>query len=115
MLPRSLWRAHQQRGTLRRSARLFHLCSGVSRLMSLFDLEHDEAFATRHIGVVDPADTQRMLDAIGFGSLEELLDAAVPESIRDRRPLPLPPAPPEAEVAGGPRGPRGRKPGVLAV
>ena len=68
--------------------------------MSLFDLEHDDAFASRHIGVVDPADTQRMLDAIGFGSLEELLDAAVPETIRDRRPLALPPATSEAEVAG---------------
>ena len=41
-----------------------------------------------------------MLDAIGFSSLEELLDAAVPESIRDRRPLGLPPATSEAEVAG---------------
>ena len=37
--------------------------------MSLFDLEHDDAFASRHIGVVDPADTQQMLDAIGFSSL----------------------------------------------
>ena len=68
--------------------------------MSLFDLEHDDAFASRHIGVVDPADTQQMLDAIGFSSLEELLDAAVPESIRDRRALGLPPATSEAEVAG---------------
>ena len=29
--------------------------------MSLFDLEHDEAFASRHIGVVDPADTRSLL------------------------------------------------------
>jgi glycine dehydrogenase len=67
--------------------------------MSLFDLEHDAAFVGRHIGVDAPDVQQRMLDVIGYGSLGELLDAAVPETIRDRRPLNLPPATSEAQVA----------------
>ena len=56
-------------------------------------------FAERHIGVLDPADQQRMLDAVGYASLERLLADAVPASIREKLALALPPAGTEAEVA----------------
>jgi glycine dehydrogenase len=45
-------------------------------------------FAERHLGP-DPTDTRVMLDHLGFASLEDLLDAAVPESIRERDALGL--------------------------
>jgi glycine cleavage system P protein (glycine dehydrogenase) len=54
-------------------------------------------FARRHIGP-DAAAVRRMLDTVGFGSLDELLDAAMPESIRGGPRLALPPAATEAEV-----------------
>ena len=45
------------------------------------------------------ADEQRrMLEAIGYGSLDELMDAAIPEVIRWHGTLDLPPAASEAEV-----------------
>ncbi|MEP6463767.1 MAG: aminomethyl-transferring glycine dehydrogenase [Frankiaceae bacterium] len=54
-------------------------------------------FASRHIG--PRAEEQaKMLAAVGYRSLTELLDAAVPDSIRFREPLDLPPAVGEAEV-----------------
>jgi glycine dehydrogenase len=46
-------------------------------------------FARRHIGP-DEAEIARMLDLLGCGSLDELIDATVPESIRRRTPLDLP-------------------------
>lgn len=54
----------------------------------LFD--HDE-FRRRHIGA-DSHDRCLMLDVLGYPSLDALLDAAVPESIRSRDPLAVPPA-----------------------
>ncbi|MGH9112951.1 MAG: aminomethyl-transferring glycine dehydrogenase [Acidimicrobiales bacterium] len=45
-----------------------------------------ETFADRHIGP-SPADVTRMLDALGLSSLDELIDQAVPASIRDDKPL----------------------------
>ncbi|HEY0699480.1 MAG TPA: aminomethyl-transferring glycine dehydrogenase [Micromonospora sp.] len=56
-----------------------------------------EQFAARHIGP-DPAAQRRMLETVGYGSIEELMDAAVPEVIRWRGTLNLPPAAPEHEV-----------------
>ena len=50
-----------------------------------------ERFVTRHLGP-RPADITSMLDLLGYGSLEELMDAAVPEAIRLRRPLNVPEA-----------------------
>ncbi|WP_350349478.1 aminomethyl-transferring glycine dehydrogenase [Agromyces sp. G08B096] len=47
---------------------------------STYDLD---AFGRRHIGTT-PADQQRMLDALGYDSLDALMDAAVPTSIRMR-------------------------------
>jgi len=55
-------------------------------------------FAARHIGP-GAAEQQRMLAEVGFGSVDELLAAALPESIRSGQRLALPPAAGEAEVA----------------
>src|SRR4051794_3243718 len=66
-------------------------------LPSLNALQPAGSFAARHIGP-RPADTAEMLAAIGFDSLEALVDAAVPEGVRDRAPLQLPPAADEAAV-----------------
>jgi glycine dehydrogenase len=54
-------------------------------------------FADRHIG--PNADEQAtMLRALGVGSLDDLVDAVVPQSIRQREPLALPPAVSEVEA-----------------
>src|SRR5690349_11666184 len=55
-------------------------------------LEDGTQFADRHIGP-RPAELARMLDVIGAGSLEELVERAVPDSIREANPdlgLPAP-------------------------
>ncbi|MEO6699939.1 MAG: glycine dehydrogenase (aminomethyl-transferring), partial [Jatrophihabitantaceae bacterium] len=65
---------------------------------------HQTPFAARHIGVFDPADQDVMLKALGLASLDELVAAAVPESIRSRLELALPAASSEAEVAAELRG-----------
>ncbi len=49
------------------------------------------SFATRHIGPND-AETRSMLKELGYASLEKLVDAAVPKSIRLKKPLALDPA-----------------------
>jgi glycine dehydrogenase len=54
-------------------------------------------FVRRHIGP-DLADQRRMLDVVGYGSVEELMEAAIPEAIRWQGQLDLPPAATEAEV-----------------
>ncbi|HEX8080949.1 MAG TPA: aminomethyl-transferring glycine dehydrogenase [Jatrophihabitans sp.] len=56
-------------------------------------------FSARHIGVTEPADQATMLKALGYSSLDELLSAAIPQSIRTKLELALPPASSEAEVA----------------
>jgi glycine dehydrogenase len=56
-------------------------------------------FAARHIGVFDSSDQDTMLKTLGMSSIEELIAAAVPESIRANLALALPPASSEAEVA----------------
>ena len=58
---------------------------------------HPDRFADRHLGPRD-AEIQEMLDAVGFGSLDALSDAAVPESIQLGRPLDLPDALSETEL-----------------
>ncbi|SES19791.1 aminomethyl-transferring glycine dehydrogenase [Actinokineospora terrae] len=45
-------------------------------------LEHGTPFADRHVGP-RPAELARILDVVGVGSLEELAQHAVPESIRE--------------------------------
>ena len=49
------------------------------------------AFVDRHVGP-SPDERARMLAAIGYSSVEELIDDAVPAAIRTSRPLDLPPA-----------------------
>ncbi|MFJ5544134.1 aminomethyl-transferring glycine dehydrogenase [Micromonospora chalcea] len=48
-----------------------------------------EQFAGRHIGP-GPADERRMLEAVGYSSVDELMDAAIPEVIRWHGTLDLP-------------------------
>jgi glycine dehydrogenase len=61
-------------------------------------VEHDTfAFADRHIGP-DEGQLTDMLRELGFGTLDELTDAAVPPAIRSTTPLDLPPALTEAEA-----------------
>src|ERR1041385_3324061 len=52
---------------------------------------HPDSFARRHIGP-QPEETRQMLDALGFASLDELIDVAIPSKIRLSRPLQLPAA-----------------------
>ncbi|NJP43724.1 aminomethyl-transferring glycine dehydrogenase [Actinacidiphila epipremni] len=63
----------------------------------LAELEAGVPFARRHIGP-DAAEQAKMLAHVGYGSLDELTDAAVPDSIRSAAALALPPARTEAEV-----------------
>jgi glycine dehydrogenase len=59
--------------------------------------ESGASFADRHIG--PSADEQaKMLALVGYGSLDELIAAAVPEAIRTGHPLRLPAAASESEV-----------------
>ncbi|OLF10093.1 glycine dehydrogenase (aminomethyl-transferring) [Actinophytocola xinjiangensis] len=60
-------------------------------------LEQGTPFADRHIGP-RPNELARMLDVIGVGSLDELVDQAVPDSIRDAGEIDLPPAAAEHEA-----------------
>ncbi|WP_433257272.1 aminomethyl-transferring glycine dehydrogenase [Streptosporangium sp. CA-135522] len=54
-------------------------------------------FATRHIGPAD-ADQTRMLEAVGFASTADLVAVTVPEAIRAKDRLQLPPAASETEA-----------------
>src|SRR5438270_12911697 len=51
---------------------------------------HPDRFVDRHIGL-DTRDLMAMLQVLGSGSLDALIDATVPASIRSKRPLDLPP------------------------
>ena len=55
------------------------------------------SFADRHIGP-DHHDRATMLEALGLSSLDDLVDAVVPRSIRQDAPLALPPAASEVEA-----------------
>jgi len=67
-------------------------------MTSLSDFEHADLFARRHIGPSED-DQQRMLETLGYASLDDLLADAVPAGIREKLALALPPAGSEAEVA----------------
>lgn len=67
--------------------------------ISLAELERGTPFEQRHIGP-DAGAQAKMLAQVGFGSLDELTAAAVPEVIRSAEALRLPPARSEAEVLG---------------
>ncbi|MGY1810750.1 aminomethyl-transferring glycine dehydrogenase [Blastococcus sp. SYSU D00669] len=66
-------------------------------LPSLADLDPSGSFPARHIGP-RPDETAQMLAAVGYDSLDALVDATVPEGVRDRAPLALAPAADEAAV-----------------
>jgi glycine dehydrogenase len=70
----------------------------VSDHPTLADLDIAQPFSHRHIGP-GPEDRARMLEVLGFGSIEELMDAAVPDGIRSDGPLGLPPAADERQAA----------------
>jgi glycine dehydrogenase len=67
------------------------------------DVLHPSHFAYRHIGP-RRADVSEMLELLGYESLESFIDAVVPEEIRLRRPLALPPGRSEREVLQALRG-----------
>jgi glycine dehydrogenase len=56
-----------------------------------------DRFVSRHIGP-RPAEIASMLEVVGYPSLDAFIDAVVPEDIRLRRPLALPPGRTEREV-----------------
>ena len=64
---------------------------------SLTDLDHAVPFRRRHVGP-SVAEQQSMLDALGFDSVDALMDAAVPPGIRNPYGLDLPAAGSEAEA-----------------
>ncbi|WNV77729.1 aminomethyl-transferring glycine dehydrogenase [Geodermatophilus sp. DSM 44513] len=66
-------------------------------LPALAALDPAGSFTARHIGP-RPDQTQAMLAAVGHPSLESLVDACVPEAVRDRSALDLPPAADESTV-----------------
>ena len=47
-------------------------------------------FASRHNGVSNPAEEQKMLEVIGVKTMDELIEKAVPTAIRLKEPMPLP-------------------------
>src|SRR6478609_7893239 len=59
---------------------------------------HPSAFADRHIGARRQTDIDTMLKAIGYDSVDGLVDTAVPDSIRQQSPLSLDGALSEVEV-----------------
>ncbi|MFB6097939.1 MAG: aminomethyl-transferring glycine dehydrogenase [Salinibacter sp.] len=61
------------------------------------DLSSTDTFAQRHIGPTDE-DVEAMLDTLGYESLDALVDATIPDSIRTAEPLDLPPALTEQQV-----------------
>ncbi|MDJ1135702.1 aminomethyl-transferring glycine dehydrogenase [Streptomyces iconiensis] len=69
----------------------------TSHRTPLSALERGAPFESRHIGP-DAADQAKMLAQVGYGSLDELTQAAVPEVIRSTELLRLPEARSEADV-----------------
>lgn len=56
-----------------------------------------DLFVDRHLGP-RPAEAARMLEALGLGSLDALIDEALPDAIRTERPLDVPGPATETEV-----------------
>ena len=52
---------------------------------------HPDHFVNRHIGP-DAEEARAMLEELGFDSMEDFMEAVVPESIRSSQPLSLPEA-----------------------
>src|SRR5437870_1220701 len=62
-----------------------------------------DRFEARHVGP-SPDEAQAMLTVLGYDSLDAFIDAVVPDDIRLRRPLALPPGRTEREVLQALRG-----------
>src|SRR5919201_1012048 len=60
----------------------------MTTLSKPVSLSGTDSFIPRHIGPTDE-DAQAMLELLGYDSLDDLIDATVPEEIRPRRPLAL--------------------------
>ena len=75
----------------------------IAAMPRLQSLEAHDAFLARHIGTNEAAQRE-MLEALGFSSRAELIDAIVPPAIRRRDPLALPPPLGEAEALAKLRG-----------
>ncbi|MCB0159102.1 MAG: hypothetical protein KDD83_13290 [Caldilineaceae bacterium] len=75
----------------------FHAAAADDRTRNLALLQPRDSFARRHLGP-RPADIPAMLETVGVGSLDALIDKTVPASIRLARPLNLPPARGESAV-----------------
>lgn len=58
----------------------------------------DDGFVRRHVGL-SPADQAAMLGDLGYASMSEMLQAAIPPSLRSARPFDLPAPASEAAVA----------------
>ncbi len=69
----------------------------ANRRFVLAELERAVPFSRRHIGPSDE-DQARMLAFLGYGSLDELAEAAVPAAIRMAERLDVPDAAPEIDV-----------------
>nr|MBA2458644.1 glycine dehydrogenase (aminomethyl-transferring) [Gemmatimonadales bacterium] len=67
------------------------------------DVLHPGHFAYRHVGP-RREDVTEMLEQLGYESLDGFIDAVVPDEIRLRRPLALPPGRSEREVLQALRG-----------
>ena len=63
------------------------------------EMEPENRFTRRHIGP-RPHDVEEMLGSMGLGSLEELIEQTLPESIRLKADLDLPEASSEHELLG---------------
>ena len=63
----------------------------------LIELEQNDDFVSRHVGP-SPDEISAMLAVVGAESLDALIDQAVPDAIRSREPLDLPPSRSEADV-----------------
>ncbi len=75
------------------------LTEPVAAAMPLVELEAKAPFAARHIGTAVGDAQARMLDVVGYTSLDDMLADAVPASIREKLALALPDAVTEADVA----------------
>ncbi|MDB4950164.1 MAG: glycine dehydrogenase [Gemmatimonadetes bacterium] len=93
---RAAGRVCQNRGGGLDSAASCPLDSGMNEPMRSA-LTHADTFVRRHVGP-DAEQIREMLDVLGHESLDALIDATVPESIRLRRPLALGPERSEHEL-----------------
>ena len=66
----------------------------VDNRLAFAEQEESEEFVRRHIGP-GPEDREVMLEALGYESIDALVEAAVPAKIRVEEPLDLPPALPD--------------------